>query len=170
MNLHIEPNTATQDINLNGIKVVQKGFVAEGGMGGAGGWAFSRGGQGGEGRGPRIPMADVHSFRQINGGIGGVGGDAFRYGGRGGDGAAPELPHHILSVSENTRRKIPRTPLEALDLHPHLLKLLKDIGFRTVAGLLELHDTDLAGAPEFKCGYPLVLEERLDRFCSKYAQ
>ncbi|KAK6987537.1 hypothetical protein R3P38DRAFT_331519 [Favolaschia claudopus] len=154
------------DNNVTQIKV--EGLFVEGGVGGAGGWAPGRGGQGGEGQGPHIPMDDVKSFRSIDGGIGGVGGDAVRYGGGGGEGGAPELPTLLLSISEATRRKIPRAPLEDLGLHPALLKLLKDNGFRTVWGLLELHDTDLASDPRFKPGYPRVLQADLDRFCSKY--
>ncbi|KAK7056083.1 hypothetical protein R3P38DRAFT_3566584 [Favolaschia claudopus] len=153
---------------MNEVDVVQQGFVVEGGVGGAGGWAPKMGGTGGEGQGPHIPMLYVSLFRKIRGGTGGVGGDALEYGGRGGDGAAPSLANRILAISEDTRRKIPRTPLEDLDLAAPLLKLLKDNGFRTVGGLLELNAEDLVGVTGWKRGYPRVLEAELDRFCSRF--
>ncbi|KAK7056010.1 hypothetical protein R3P38DRAFT_2850031 [Favolaschia claudopus] len=115
-------------------------------------------------------MLAVSVFRQIDGGTGGVGGDSARYGGSGGEGGAPELANLLLSISEETRRKIPRTPLENLGFDAALLKMLKANGFRTVGGLLELHDTDLVSASGFKRGYPRVLEAELDRFCSRYTQ
>ncbi|KAK6987540.1 hypothetical protein R3P38DRAFT_332092 [Favolaschia claudopus] len=153
--------TWTMPANMQGI------FVA-GGEGGTGSWRDHKGGKGGEGEGPRISMFDVPIFRQIDGGLGGMGGDAFDYGGRGGNGAAPALRNLIRSISEKTRQKIPRTPLNDLGLQPDLLNLLKQNGFRTVAGLLELHDTDLVSAPGFKPGYDFVLKTVLDKFCKKF--
>ncbi|KAK6987496.1 hypothetical protein R3P38DRAFT_3450139 [Favolaschia claudopus] len=158
------------DIKMDEVDVVQQGFVVEGGVGGAGGWAAKMGGTGGEGQGPHIPMLYVSLFRKIRGGTGGIGGDATEYGGRGGDGAAPSLANRILAISEDTRRKIPRTPLEDVDLAAPLLKLLKDNGFRTVGGLLELNTEDLVGVAGWKRGYPRVLEAELDRFRSRYEQ
>ncbi|KAK6987536.1 hypothetical protein R3P38DRAFT_2805736 [Favolaschia claudopus] len=158
------------DVNLDQVDVIQKGLLVEGGEGGAGGWAPNKGGIGGEGQGPRIPMLHVHLFK-VNGGTGGEGGNSVREGGGGGEGGAPEIPDLILSISEETRRKIPWTPLEKLDFDDaNLRKMLKDNGFRTVGGLLELQQTDLMSVPGFKRGYPRVLQAELDRFCSKYKQ
>ncbi|KAK7056036.1 hypothetical protein R3P38DRAFT_1374956 [Favolaschia claudopus] len=159
------------DINMDEFVVVQQGLVVKAGRGEAGWkdhrhWHASRGAM----SGPHIIVFSVALFRQIDGGTGSVGGDSTSYGVRGGDGSAPELANLILSISEETRRKIPRTPLEDLDLAAPLLKLLKDNGFRTVGGLLELmHTADLVSAPGFKPGFSRVLEGELDRFCSKYA-
>ncbi|KAK6987570.1 hypothetical protein R3P38DRAFT_2805765 [Favolaschia claudopus] len=160
----------TLDSNMNEIEVVQvrKRLNVEGGEGGAGGWAPERGGTGGEGQGPEVAMSYV-SHLKIKGGIGGEGGKSSNRGGHGGDGAASSISDLVVTIAEDTRRRLPRELLGVLDLGGNLLKLLKDNGFRAVEGLLELHLEDLKSFPGFKTGHVGTLKGELNTFCATHA-
>ncbi|KAK7056069.1 hypothetical protein R3P38DRAFT_1375826 [Favolaschia claudopus] len=157
------------------VTVVQGGALISGGVGGKGGSGREdmAGGKGGAGRGPIIPTLLVGLFTQIKGGIGGEGGDGERVGGEGGDGDGPEVGTLVLSITEETRHKIPTKTLiddsKNFELNnAPLLKLLKQQGYRTVGGLLECQRRNISVELGFKRGHPNVLKAALVQFCSKY--
>ncbi|KAK7017309.1 hypothetical protein R3P38DRAFT_3201745 [Favolaschia claudopus] len=152
----IQGSGAQDGSNIAGF-VVQGGTVIQGGVGGKGGAA----------RGPFIPALLVKLFAQMQGDIGGAGGDGDEFGGPVQDGDAPELGALVLSTTEETRRKIPTTLIENLELNNDLLlMLLRKHGYRTVGGLLECRRTDLSYELGFKCGHLDVLKAALSRFCN----
>ncbi|KAK7056006.1 hypothetical protein R3P38DRAFT_1374233 [Favolaschia claudopus] len=169
----IQGSGAEGGSNIAGF-VVQGGTVVQGssGVGGKGGPGEMLGveGEGGAARRPFIPALLVRLFTQIQGDIVGAGDDGDKFGGPGHaqDGDAPELGTLVLSITEETRRKIPTTLIENLGLNnAPLLKLLNKHGYRTVGGLLESRKADLSYQLGFKRGHLDVLKAALSQFCSK---
>ncbi|KAJ7450014.1 hypothetical protein B0H11DRAFT_2078075 [Mycena galericulata] len=139
-----------------------------GGSGGAGGWGHNAGGPGGLGEAAQIPIEDVGIFRKIAGGFGGRGGASDDKGGSGGIGQGSRFPKLLVSVDEETRRRVPSAKLEDLKISVELRERLQDVGFRTVGGLLEAHDTDFK-PPHFKVGHVHVLMAALRKFIAQHA-
>ncbi|KAJ7450003.1 hypothetical protein B0H11DRAFT_323741 [Mycena galericulata] len=140
-----------------------------GASGGAGGWSHNAGGPGGLGEAAQIPIEDVGIFRKITGGFGGRGGASDNKGGFGGTGQGSRFPKLLVSIDEETRRRVPSTKLEDLKISVELRKRLQDVGFRTAGGLLEAHDTDFQ-PPHFKLGHVHVLTATLRKFIAQHAQ
>jgi len=137
-----------------------------GGAGGAGGWGTRVGGPGGVGEAAQMAIEDVAVFRAITGGFGGAGGGSANEGGPGGTGEGSKFSSPLLSVDEETRRRLPYTKLEDFNIKPELRRLLEDQGFQTVGGLLEAYDTDLQ-PPHFKPGHVSVLTAALRKFAAQ---
>ncbi|KAJ7267040.1 hypothetical protein B0H12DRAFT_1257770 [Mycena haematopus] len=141
-----------------------KGPVLNGGWGGTGGWGTEEGGVGGLGGGPRISVTEVGVFREIKGGIGGTGGASAIEGGSGGTGDGPILAGLLVSIDDETRRRLPYKKLEDMGIKPALCQLLKEQGFQSAGGLFEVHETDLP--PQFKLGHVAGLKLALKKFAA----
>ncbi|KAK7039476.1 hypothetical protein R3P38DRAFT_3181202 [Favolaschia claudopus] len=140
------------------------GRTLSGGTGGAGGPGHQAGGSGGSGEAAQMAAEDVGFFNIIRGGTGGAGGHSDLQGGLGGGGEGSKFePRLIHSIDDETRRRLPETNLEDLDIDDNLRELLEGEGFRTVGALFELYHSDLP-PPRFKRGHPGVLKAALDRF------
>ncbi|KAJ7449993.1 hypothetical protein B0H11DRAFT_2077945 [Mycena galericulata] len=134
-----------------------------GNMGGPGGWGTYVGGNGGLGEAAYIPLEEVGAYRMIVGGHGGQGGRSEIQGGLGGTGQGSAFPKLLYRIDEDTRRQVPLARLEALKISAGLRQRLQDRGFRTVGGLLEAYDTDVA-PPHFKVGHANTLTGALRKF------
>ncbi|KAJ7449998.1 hypothetical protein B0H11DRAFT_2077970 [Mycena galericulata] len=161
-------------------------LALSGGTGTSGRWGTYAGGEGGEGEAAHIALEQVRAFQTITGeliesilcrrcnlplyvytgGYGGPGGGSERQGGHGGGGQGSKFPKLLLSIDEDTRRRVPYTILENFAIGAELRQRLQNHGFRTVGGLLEAYDSDVE-PPYFKAGHASVLTAALRKFITR---
>ncbi|KAJ6487935.1 hypothetical protein C8R45DRAFT_994950 [Mycena sanguinolenta] len=137
-----------------------------GGQGGTGGFGTNKGGMGGVGEATELSVTDVALFRRISGGVGGTGGASEVEGGGGGVGKASTVTSPLVDLlDDKTRRRLPYKKLDDLDFDsPALVQLLKNLGFESAGGLLELHEPDIPSQSKLKAGQRGELMDVLEDF------
>ncbi|KAJ6487930.1 hypothetical protein C8R45DRAFT_994930 [Mycena sanguinolenta] len=137
-----------------------------GGQGGTGGFGTNKGGMGGVGEATELSVTDVALFRRISGGVGGTGGASEFEGGGGGVGKASTVTSPLVDfLDDKTRRRLPYKKLDDLDFDsPALGQLLKNLGFESAGGLLELHEPDIPSQSKLKAGQRGELMDVLEDF------
>ncbi|KAJ7440774.1 hypothetical protein B0H11DRAFT_2205079 [Mycena galericulata] len=164
---HEEPNFQNSDATRDATTGEEDAPNLFGGEGRAGGDHGRTGDHGGVGDAAYIVIEDVGKFKNIHGGLGGAGGRGGNRGGDGGDGGGNVFPKLLFAIDDDTRRRVPPTKLEALNIEEDLRKPLQKHGFRSVGGLFETYDTDLTGLSDFEGGDTSVLAAVLKEVCAR---
>jgi hypothetical protein len=100
----------------------------------------------------------------LKGGQGGIGGASKIQGGPGGTGEAPNFTSLLFYIDDEIRRGVPDTQLnsENFSFNQALRERLQTHGFRTVGGLFETYEIDLA-LVGFKPGQVSKLKAALEK-------